>query len=544
MLEPQTDTLTSARSPVSRVRRFLFPALLLIAYAGQCIWFIQTQSFTLDEPGHIAAGLAMWKYGRFVIQNDNPPLARKIGTAPLHFFTNVDVDNLQRDSHSMPPGLHPVHAWYVRIPFVLVGVVLGIALWLATARLFSESAAAFALALFAFSPGLIAHFSVATTDGTGTLTLFLVTIAFVAWANTPSWKNACVLGIAVGCMLLAKFYAAPATAVLLVLMSFEALRRRSVKPIQQALAVGALAALIVCVGYNFHIARFQFSNGTMDAHFQHREQDWVAAVPFTGSFTVYVPGGDYIDGLARVYRTNNAWHNAYLFGDKAFNGFRGYHFFAILMKWPPVVLLLSAVGFFLISRNKVPLSRGARLAAVLPIAFLVLALTAQLQIGDRHVLPVYPFLLILAAAAWHYFRDSRKALTVLALLAVANAIDVMRYSPDYLSYFTPFVRPTQTWRYLGDSNIDWGQGMIALRKYQDQHPDEKLYVRTFGGVDPRFYGIRSERFAENERPHGTVVVTAVDMAGYDLNDPQAMQWLWQHPLRAYLNHTLFVFKVD
>ena len=532
-----------ATVPVPR-KRLLFPAFLLIIYIGQCVWFMSTQSFTLDEPGHIAAGLAMWKYGRFVIQNDNPPLARKIATAPLNLLTNVDVDNQQRHPNALPPGLRPEHVWYVRTPIVLLGVLLGIAIWLVASTLFSESAANFSLALFAFSPGMIAHFSLATTDGAGVLTFFITAVTFAIWTDAPNWKHTFWLGAAAGAMLLAKFYAVPITMVVLLLMCIEAIRQKKFVLFKQAALVGAMAYLIVCFGYNLHIARFQFSNGTMDAHFQHREQDWVASVPFQGSLTVYIPGGDYIDGLARVYRTNKAWHNSYLLGKTAENGFPAYHLFAISFKWPTLILLLSAIGLILLFRRKVPLSHGAWVASVLPLTFFALALTAQLQIGDRHDLPIYPFLLLLAAAVWNHFRHSRKAVLILMVLAIANAIDVSRYAPDHLSYFTPFVKPTQTWRYLGDSNIDWGQGMLALKKYQDQHPNEKLFVRTFGGGDPGFYGIRCERFAEGERPHGTVVVTAIDMAGYDLGDRQAMQWLWQHPMKAYLDHTLFVFQVD
>jgi len=89
------------------------------------------------------------------------------------------------------------------------------------------------------------------------------------------------------------------------------------------------------------------------------------------------------------------------------------------------------------------------LAAILPVAFYLLALNANIQIGERHLLPVYPFALVAAAAVWHYFRNSRKALVALALLAVLNAADVMRYAPDYLSYFPVLIsnrRPGITWQ--------------------------------------------------------------------------------------------------
>src|SRR4051812_31451682 len=150
-------------------RRWFIPAGLLLIYAAQCCWFIGTQSLTVDEPGHIAAGLAMWRHGRFVMLNDQPPLARLTFTAPLAALTSMPVDNIRERLFTTEPSL----ALWTRPPVVVLGILLGILLWLATREWFSESAANFALALFAFSPALIAHFSLATMDGAATLTIFL-----------------------------------------------------------------------------------------------------------------------------------------------------------------------------------------------------------------------------------------------------------------------------------------------------------------------------------------------------------------------------------
>jgi 4-amino-4-deoxy-L-arabinose transferase-like glycosyltransferase len=535
-------------SPLRSLRRFLLPALLLTIYAAQCVWFIGTQSFTNDEPAHIAAGLAMWKYGRFSIVTDNPPLARKIAAAPLHFLTSVDIDNAHYYPGALPIGLRPEHAWYARLPFVGLGLAMGIAVWLAARWLFSESSANFVLALFAFSPGMIAHFSVAAADGAGTLTFFLAVAAFALWAESLSWKKALLLGLATGAMMIAKFSGAPIGAIILLLMCLEALRRRDAKILKQALTVAAIAYFLICFSYNFHIARFHFENGTMDAHFQHREQDWVARVPFHSSFTFYLPGGDYLDGLVTVYRNSrDGLMRSYLFGRAAATpseNFRGYHLFVMLLKWPPIVILSGLIGLALVLSRKVQLGRAFGAASLLPLAYLLFALSSRLQIGDRHVLPLYPFLLLAAGALWHFVRGSRGWIVALVAIAALNAIDAGRYAPDQLAYFTPFIRPTQTWRYLGDSNTDWGQGLISLKHYQEQHPQETIYLRTFGGFDPAFYGIRYRPFDENEKPHGTVVVSAVEMAGYNHADRQPMLWLWQHPLIAHLDHALFVFKVE
>jgi len=63
-------------------------------------------------------------------------------------------------------------------------------------------------------------------------------------------------------------------------------------------------------------------------------------------------------------------------------------------------------------------------------------------------------------------------------------------------------------------------------------------------LDPAFYGIRYKTFEEDEHPHGTVVISANEMAGSYNKDQFAMRWLLGHPQKAYLNHSLFVFQVD
>ena len=100
----------------------------------------------------------------------------------------------------------------------LLGVVLGAALWFAARRLFSEGAANVSLALFAFTPSLIAHYSVVTTDGIGTLFIFLVAFQLVRWRRQPSWLQTAFMGLALGGLLLAKFYAPPLVLLALLLM--------------------------------------------------------------------------------------------------------------------------------------------------------------------------------------------------------------------------------------------------------------------------------------------------------------------------------------
>jgi hypothetical protein len=144
---------------------------------------------------------------------------------------------------------------------------------------------------------------------------------------------------------------------------------------------------------------------------------------------------------------------------------------------------------------------------------------------------------------WHFARRRRAILALLVALVVVNAADTLRYAPSYLSYFTIFVKPATSYKLLSDSNLDWGQGLLALREYQAAHPNETLHLAYFGTMDPSLYGIRYVPLAPNERVTGTVVVSATHLSGQLLDDPNGYRWAAQFPEKAILDHVLHVFDV-
>ncbi len=189
-------------------KRLILPALLLTIYVAQCLWFIGTQSLTCDEPAHMVAGLEAVRDNKFEFLNDQPPLARVMFALPLllqktqiYWYEWLQV----RATTPSPEAI----AWAGRPVNILLGVILGIALWRTARTWFSEGAANLALALFAFSPGMIAHFSVMAVDGISTLMIFLTALQIARWWRDPSTKQTVLLGVVLGLLLLAKFYTPP-----------------------------------------------------------------------------------------------------------------------------------------------------------------------------------------------------------------------------------------------------------------------------------------------------------------------------------------------
>lgn len=551
----------------SPLRRWI-PVFLLFCYAVQCLWFIGSQSFTYDEPTHLAAATEVWQQGKFQRANDHPPLVRLWYTLPLlarpaEFLFNNESGPVAVRINPAPETI----AWLTRPLNMLLGIALGFMVWLTTRRFFSEGAANLALAFFCFSPECIAHFSLATTDGAGTLFLFLGAWQLIRWRQRPDWLRTVQLGLVMGGMVLSKFYNGPAVLVIVVIVLLSA---RHWNPARwrwkMALAASAVAFVTVWAGYFFHVSRLDIDNGHMVASFPNREPI-VKDLRWKGSLHLLIPAGEMVDGVRAMAIQNHRGRPTWFMG-KLYpkGGTRAYYPTAILLKWPTVVLLCAFASLVLGVFRKLELNWEFAVLMLFPVIHFGLALSSPYNIGVRHVLPVYPFVVVLAGAIWEALRPHRYALALALLAVLLNAADTLRYAPNYLAHFNVFVGRDEGWHLLSDSNLDWGQGLLALRDYQRRHPDETLHLAYFGGVDPAVYGIRYLPLQSGTPVKGTVVISTSRMIGHTLDDPLGVRWRREHPAGAapsgaqvsdangyewlqqhrpetVLDHCLFVYKV-
>jgi len=536
----------SAIRPASRV----LVVLLLSLFVVQCAWFIGTQSFTNDEPEHIVAGLEAWRYGEFKQWHDQPPLARMLFALPLlnshwsYRYTEVQVRPVTPDASTW--------LWRTRPVCVLFGIVLLLLLWDTARRLFSETTANFVLAFGVLSPDLIAHYSLANIDGLGCLFVFAVALQWMRYWRTPTRGQAVLLGVLMGCLLLSKFNSPPL--VMLVFMLVLLLGPQGARwhprewQFRRAGAILLVACLVVWAGYFFHVSRVTFADEKVSLFFSGYTKLLQYEMPTLKSpITIFIPACEWLTGLGMVVAHNIEGHRSFFLGQYSTTGWKLYFPVAMLVKWPLMILLMGVAGTVRIIRRCDATARELLLLSLFPAIYLLFALNAHINIGVRHVLPLYPFLLLYVGAFIEWVRHTRLAwgrpAAVLLLLLGLQAADIARYAPDYLSYFTVLVRPTETWKLLSISNTDWGQGLVALRHYQDAHPSEPIHLAYVGEVDPAFYGVRYVRLGEQDRPTGLVVVSATHLSGELLKDHHAYRWLLQYPLKTVLDHSLYVFEV-
>jgi Dolichyl-phosphate-mannose-protein mannosyltransferase len=546
---------SSTQSPKYLARRrslsplAAIPFVLLSVFALQSLWFIQTQSLTYDEPAHIIAGIDAWRHGRFEHWNDHPPLGRLWLTLPL-----VRVDS-QFAWQQLPTGYRVMAmqpgpefmAGRTRPMNTVLGLALGIALWFAARRLFSEGAANVALALFVFTPSLIAHFSVATTDGIGTLFIFLTAFQLVRWRHRPNWLNTALMGLVLGGLLLAKFYAPPllllALALMLVLKPEGASHRPAQWNWKPMLAALALALVTLWAGYFFHVSHLTIGDGKVVASFPNRGlKTW--ATKSSLHVSSFVPAGEFFEGLREVAFSNKHGRPAWFFG-KIYptGGIKAYYPVAIALKWPTILLALFIASLLMGVRKTCRAPVDLLVMCAFAVVFLFFAIQSKFDIGERHILPLYPFVLLIAGAIWEHLKARRAAMIFLVVLLGLNAADALRCAPDYLAYFNILVRPTNTWRYLTDSNLDWGQGLIALRDYEEKHPDESLRLAYFGSINPPLYGVRATPLAPEERLTGKVVVGASCLTGQVLADPNGYRWLIPYTPQQMIDRSMFVYDI-
>ena len=368
------------------------------------------------------------------------------------------------------------------------------------------------------------------------------------WRKNPTWNRTIALALMLGVLLSTKFSAPPLFMLALGLVLILKPETIEFQPLKwnwrQAFAIVAISFITVWGVLFFHSTKVTVKDNMVTATSPNRTKGATGALHVPLNATFYIPAGEYLEGMGRVANHLKNGHPSYLLGQiKKSGGWKTYFPIVVALKWPPIVLALFLVAAILAATERIRFSREMLLMLVLPAFYFVMAIFSKVDLGERHVLLVYPFALLCIAALWQFAQKRRAILYLFLALLVVQAADTMRYAPDYLSYFTPFVNPATSYKLVSDSNVDWGQGLLALRKYQQQHPDETIHLAYFGTMDPALYGIRYVPLEPNQPVSGTVVVSATHLTGQLLDDPNGYHWAQKYPETAILNHSLHVFKV-
>jgi 4-amino-4-deoxy-L-arabinose transferase-like glycosyltransferase len=509
------------KAAAQRGGRSVAPAGLLLVLFALLVAGVRPLSLTADEPAYIAGGYALWQQGQaafpVLVQRGYPPLLAGLEGALLYLATpDLPITELagwpdayDPFAQAFRPYLAPRERtkFVARMPIVLLTVLLGAVVYRWGTALWSPRAGRWALLALAFDPTLLAHGRLATTDaGTVALGTAALCVAW-RWTRRPTWRGAVGTGLLLGLTLLAKIsgplWLVVAVGIMLLGIWRTADRKRALTSLllQTATAIG-LSLLVLWAGYGF---------------------DWGQAegLPFAIPAPAHWESARYLTDYTSTF---------FALGRRKHGTWWWYFPLAFVIKNPLPLLIGSALGLATLARHT---EERANLMALLafPALYGGVAVATGMNIGYRHLLPLHPFLHLIVGggvARWMGAAAPPRRRWLPALLAMWYMAGTVVISPYELAYFNELIGgPSQGYRYLVDSNLDWGQTRQALADYSATHPE----VRTTPPEAP---------FCPAP---GRYAINASYLQGVGLPDPDAYAWFRQREPVGTLHHSVLLYEV-
>ena len=540
-------------------------AVLLLILAAELAFTARRESQTVDEAIHIYAGYRHW-CGDYGINPEHPPLAKLVATIPLLFDHPKNPgpacgsDNSDK-SGNFAEGRQFLYSNDARKILTetrsFIGVfplLLAVLVFVTARRMFGGWAGLLAMLLVVFEPTIIGHGTLVTTDLAETCCYFAAVYAFYRYTQQRTNLHLIVAGVAVGFALAAKhsgILLLPAL-VLLAAADLWLWRRETgdevsghehelkIQLVRQAAALAVIFIIAFVTLWGFYRLRHapRPSGYEMSESLSAFIQDGVEYRHAHGvmltrviPLLAYLLPKSYVYGMADIAIDNSVGRTAFVFGRLYTTG-----------KWfyfPAAFVVKTTLGFLLLFLLTIPAAgylwrekKRETLFLLIPaIFFLAVSMTSKLNFGIRHLLPIFPLLIVLAAAAACYLASRNRVwLYAVVLFAALHCTSSLRAFPYYLSYSSEsFGGPQQTYRSLLDTNSDWAQGLIDDRDYLARNRITDCWIDYYGPLDPDYYGVPckvlalypSKRAGALPRPfEGTLIVSVADFMGYAWGPPE------------------------
>jgi 4-amino-4-deoxy-L-arabinose transferase-like glycosyltransferase len=483
--------------------------------AGELALSVRHQSQTFDEACHIFAGYRYWKNSDFGMNFEHPPLVKLVAAVPLlslplrvpavtnGYFKLVEYaagrDFLYaNDADSLLSR--------ARIAAAVFTIGLALSVFLLARSMWGAGPALLALTLLAFEPNFLAHGALVTTDVGVTLGLFLGAGAFYWYSKKPSVLRLVGAGLATGLCLGAKHSGILIFPILFLLALVDLapfrdpvtqrfapdLRKRALRRIASLAAIAAIAFIVLWSLYGFRYAARPSGVAVNPplSEFAKQLGPSSSAVVLAIARWHLIPES-YLYGFVSVFLLGGL--PTVIFG-RYYPTSQWFYFPAIfIIKSTLALLLLCGVALLSGALWRKEFRREVLFLLIPPALYLAVAMFSQVNYGVRHLLPVYPFLIVLVAfGAWKLAEQHRGVAAVVAILVAFHVASSVRAFPNYIPYANElWGGPKNAHRVLADSNVDWGQGLKAMKQYIDERGIKECWFAYFGSlpVDASYYGI-------------------------------------------------------
>lgn len=500
--------------------------VLLGVHVCLAFWGILNRSVTSDETAHVTAGVAYWKFNDYRLQPENGNLPQRWGAIPqmiaearLDPTDNPDlwrkssIWNIAQDFFFESGNNTDFLLLCSRSMMLFWSVAAGLLVFAWSRSLWGTPAGLGSLALFCISPTTLAHGPLVTSDVCAAVWLLTACAACWRLCLNPTATNTLLFGLATGLAFVAKFSAVLLIPIYVLLAaicwiwnrpgSLETPYARIRLPVALIVGVAFAVGLIWCFfGFRYSAPnvdlapfdRFYIQWDTLTAD----GQLWTNLVSFCRRFFLLPEA--YLYGFSFVAFFSEE-RGAFLAGNYSTTGWWWFFPFAFLVKSTIGELLVAALivirGTSMLVRARAATWTSSKIvrSPLLPLLLFamvygIFSLSTNLNIGQRHILPLYLVLFILAGYLFSR-RSHRFYLTAASIALVVSATESVSNTPHHLAFFNRLAGgPANGWRLLVDSSLDWGQDVAALGRWvqQNRRADEIVYVSSFGTSDPNYEG--------------------------------------------------------
>lgn len=613
-----------------KISNILACALLALMFilAIASIW---NDAVTMDESPHTVAGYSYIKFKDMRINPEHPPLIKDLAGLPLQFLNlnfPEDRPSWQKNVNDQwtlgaqflyESGNDPDKIiFWARMGPIFVMLLLGFYVFKWAREEFGDKTALMALTLYTFSPTILAHGRLVTTDIGASAGIFISTYYFVRYLRDKSagWltKNFFLASLTTGLALAAKF----STFLIIPLFGLLALIYGYIKTddsfkqkiwmsfrhgVMSVCIIAAAFVIVIWPIYQWHTWNYPPERQKADTILNlgsFGERITADSIIWMSDKPVLRPFAQYFHGFLMVIQRAVGGNTTYFMGEVSAAGWRSYFPTVYLLKEPlakHIMIVIALYGFLkLFIANAPKRAREKSLIAALKhwaknnfhevamLGFIALywltTIRSNLNIGVRHIIPTFPFVYILISAEinkWAAMKNEIIDLARFPLGAIKNVLSsyfkiFSRYAlvtilllwyalgtifvfPHFIAYFNELIGgPKNGYKYVVDSNLDWGQDLKRLSQYVEKNHINKIAVDYFGGGSPRYYlGDKFESWWSSRGPYkGYFAISATFLQnargnpapGFIKKPEDSYLWLKDKKPITIIGHSIFVYKLE
>ncbi|MEP7074748.1 MAG: glycosyltransferase family 39 protein [Acidobacteriota bacterium] len=528
-------------------------ASLLVAFVLLELSLLGRRSMMIDDVIHIPSGYSYLKTHDFRLNEEHPPFIKAlsaIGLEHVHPELPLDSEGWSKAEEAGDPDdgtndfcgdffhrnadkFEQIIYWG-RVPVVLVPVLLAFAVWAFTRSLFGDRTAILSVLFLLGEPNVIANSTFVQDDLAAALAVFCFVLALRWFLQKPALVRAILLGLALAFGLLVKHSLAVLVPITIALLIAHAVWRKF-KYKEHFCRFAGFALIILGCCYFVFIAGYAFDISFIDDDEAVFISEWFnltgGAADSFQTLLVHLPillPKYYLYGMDMVVNDVRNGRLAFLFGQVSEQGWWYYFPAAFVLKTTIPFLLLTISGItwtvWEVARKRLLNSLYFILP---PLIYLGLCMTSHLNIGVRHIIPVFPFFAIMGANAVSTFLNIARpkkwhpSRVLIWLLVASIGLTVIMTFPDYTTYFSPLAGgPTNGWRVLSDSNVETGQDVKSLAAFLKEHGENQIEGLFVGSGYIEYYGVHNCEIPCNRDQDNQADETADD-DNTDVNEGQA-----------------------